>query len=124
MIGRSSGARLRNDSAARRALGLVAGIAGVLALALTASISSKAITAAPNAPDEASAAVIARYQARIPELMTEQGIPGLAVAIVDANEVLWAEAFGVLERGRATRLRRTRPSASSPCRSCSPQRRS
>lgn len=38
--------------------------------------------------------VIAEYRARIPELMAEQGIPGLAVALVDADQALWIEGFG------------------------------
>ena len=42
-------------------------------------------------------AVIAEYQARIPELMAEQGIPGLAVALVDADHPLWVEGFGRLD---------------------------
>ncbi|HEX6580006.1 MAG TPA: serine hydrolase domain-containing protein [Actinomycetota bacterium] len=47
---------------------------------------------------DAAATVIARYRARIPELMTEQGIPGLAVALVDADEALWVEGFGYADR--------------------------
>jgi CubicO group peptidase (beta-lactamase class C family) len=50
------------------------------------------------APDAAAAAVVARYRARIPELMAEQGIPGLAVALVDRNRALWVEGFGRLDR--------------------------
>ena len=56
-------------------------------------------SAETSALDRASATVVERYQVRIPELMAEQGIPGLAVAVVDGDEVLWAEAFGRLERG-------------------------
>ena len=41
--------------------------------------------------------VIAEYRARIPELMAEQGIPGLAVALVDADQPLWVEGFGHLD---------------------------
>lgn len=48
--------------------------------------------------DEAAETVIARYRARIPELMAEQGIPGLAVALVDKDEPLWVEGFGRIDR--------------------------
>jgi CubicO group peptidase (beta-lactamase class C family) len=41
-----------------------------------------------------AATVIARYRTRIPGLMAEQDIPGLAVALVDADEALWIEGFG------------------------------
>lgn len=47
---------------------------------------------------DAAATVIARYRARIPELMAEQGIPGLAVALVDADRTLWVEGFGHIDR--------------------------
>ncbi len=46
---------------------------------------------------DAAAAVIEEYRARIPGLMAEQGIPGLAVALVDADQVLWVEGFGHLD---------------------------
>lgn len=49
--------------------------------------------------DAASEAVIAEYQASIPQLMEEQDVPGLAVVVVDRDHVLWAEGFGRLERG-------------------------
>ena len=48
---------------------------------------------------DAAATVIARYRARIPDLMAEQGIPGLAVTLVDKDETLWVQGFGHLERG-------------------------
>jgi CubicO group peptidase (beta-lactamase class C family) len=43
------------------------------------------------------ATVIARYRERIPAFMAEQGVPGLAVALVDAGQVLWIEGFGHLD---------------------------
>ena len=45
-----------------------------------------------------AATEIARYEARIPQLMAEQGIPGLAVALVDQDKVLWTAGFGHLDR--------------------------
>jgi CubicO group peptidase (beta-lactamase class C family) len=41
-----------------------------------------------------TATVIARYRERIPALMAEQGVPGLAVALVDGDRALWVEGFG------------------------------
>ncbi|MGA2513067.1 MAG: serine hydrolase domain-containing protein [Candidatus Limnocylindrales bacterium] len=46
-----------------------------------------------RAADDA-ASVIAKYQEQIPELMAEQNIPGLAVALVDGDQVLWTQGFG------------------------------
>jgi CubicO group peptidase (beta-lactamase class C family) len=64
------------------ALGLVASLLPV----------GQASAAAPG--DDAVANMIATYRERIPELMTEQDVPGLAVAVVDRDRVLWAEGFG------------------------------
>lgn len=41
--------------------------------------------------------IIAKYQSLIPELMAEQHIPGLAVALVDGNQSLWVQGFGHLD---------------------------
>jgi CubicO group peptidase (beta-lactamase class C family) len=49
--------------------------------------------------DDAAATVIGRYRARIPDLMAEQGVPGLAVALVDKDQTLWVEGFGHVDRG-------------------------
>ena len=53
--------------------------------------------------DNAAAAVIARYRERIPELMAEQGVPGLAVALVDGDRVVWVEGFGPADDEAAPR---------------------
>ena len=47
--------------------------------------------------DDVAAAVVARYRERIPELMAEQGIPGLAVALVDKDRTVWLAGFGRLD---------------------------
>ena len=47
--------------------------------------------------DDVAAAVVAKYRERIPELMAEQGIPGLAVALVDKDRTVWLAGFGRLD---------------------------
>lgn len=37
---------------------------------------------------------MAEYQQEIPQLMQQQNIPGLAIAVVDDQGILWAEGFG------------------------------
>jgi CubicO group peptidase (beta-lactamase class C family) len=49
--------------------------------------------------DDAAATVVAKYRERIPELMAEQGVPGLAVALVDREQPLWIQGFGRLDDG-------------------------
>jgi len=71
-----------------------AGLVVVLVLSANPLGSARPVLAA----DDPAATVIARYQARIPQLMVEQGIPGLAVALVDNDKALWTEGFGHLDR--------------------------
>src|SRR3954466_7435481 len=76
-----------------RGLGVVAFALGLLASLVPAAPAS---AAAPGneAGGDVVANVIATYRERIPELMAEQDVPGLAVAVVDRDRVLWAEGFG------------------------------
>src|SRR6266545_3063770 len=43
---------------------------------------------------DVAATVIARYRERIPRLMADQKVPGLAVALVDGDRARWVEGFG------------------------------
>jgi CubicO group peptidase (beta-lactamase class C family) len=65
---------------------------------------STALDLATVAPDldPGAAAVIARHQASIPDTMTKQGIPGLAVAVVDGDRPIWIQGFGTTKRGGGT----------------------
>ena len=79
---------------------VVSFLAGLVAGASVAAGSSAPPDATHRVLEgDAAATVIARYRARIPELMAEQGIPGLAVALVDRDQALWVEGFGHLDRG-------------------------
>jgi CubicO group peptidase (beta-lactamase class C family) len=59
-------------------------------------------TAATPSADPAVAAVIARYQQQIPELMAQQNVPGLSVAVVDGDHVLWEQGFGYTDSDHRT----------------------
>jgi hypothetical protein len=59
------------------------------------------VAAAPRPAGDVYAALIAKYRARIPELMAAHDIPGVAVVVVDADRVLWAEGFRYTGRDRA-----------------------
>ncbi|MGH3464363.1 MAG: serine hydrolase domain-containing protein [Kribbellaceae bacterium] len=71
-----------------------AAVAAVVGVLLTAMSGSMAAVAAPADPPDGVAAVIASYQARIPELMAHKHIPGLALALVDGDRVVWQQGFG------------------------------
>lgn len=49
---------------------------------------------AQASPVDGEVLTIQEYRELIPQLMAEQNIPGLAVAVVDDSRVLWAEGFG------------------------------
>jgi CubicO group peptidase (beta-lactamase class C family) len=46
-------------------------------------------------------AVIAKYRAQIPRLIARQGLPGLAIVVVDERGVVWVEGFGYTDRDHA-----------------------
>ena len=73
-------------------------VAAALAFSLATSIGPLDSTPRAVAANPA-ATVIAKYRARIPELMAEQGVPGLAVALVDRDRTLWVEGFGHVDGG-------------------------
>ena len=80
---------------------IFAALVGVL---LTATSSAVGVAAAPApAPqDDGVAAVIARYRTAIPELMAEEHVPGLALALVDGDRVVWQQGFGSTARDGGT----------------------
>ena len=78
--------------ATRRSARAVVSIA--LGVLLTTTSGGAGAVAAPGAQRDGVAAVIARWQAQIPELMKAQHIPGLAVDHDDGQHVVWQQAFG------------------------------
>ena len=46
--------------------------------------------------------MIARYRETIPELMAQARVPGLALAVVDTDRVVWQQGFGSTERDGGT----------------------
>ena len=53
-------------------------------------------------PASVSAALIDKYRASIPQAMASQNLPGLALAVVDENGIVWAEGFGYTGADRKT----------------------
>jgi len=74
-----------------------------VALALTTAIVMFGALGAPTRA--ADNLVIARFSDYLESLRTQAGIPGLAVALVAANDILWERGFGYqdIERSIATR---------------------
>jgi CubicO group peptidase (beta-lactamase class C family) len=78
--------------ASRRSAGVV--VAAAVAVLLTTTGGGVPAVAASADLDPGVAAVIASYQAAIPELMAQEQIPGLALAVVDGDRVVWQQGFG------------------------------
>jgi CubicO group peptidase (beta-lactamase class C family) len=85
----------------------VAGPATALHLLVLLSCAHRGDVEAPRAADAGAAVdraaierIVASYREKIPGLMEENDLPGLAVALVDRAGPLWVEGFGYLDRGR------------------------
>jgi CubicO group peptidase (beta-lactamase class C family) len=78
--------------------GVTLGVTAAFTSSLATVIGPRDFTPQAVAANPA-ATVIATYRGRIPELMAEQGIPGLPVAVVDADRTLWVEGFGHIDAG-------------------------
>ena len=79
-----------------------AAVVGTLTLLLVvatggAAAGGAAAVTPPAAPGKGTPAVIARYQDRIPGLMARAGVPGLALAVVDGDRVVWQQGFGTTD---------------------------
>jgi CubicO group peptidase (beta-lactamase class C family) len=44
--------------------------------------------------------IITQYRQEIPQLMQQENVPGLAIAVVDDQKILWAEGFGFTDTDR------------------------
>jgi CubicO group peptidase (beta-lactamase class C family) len=84
----------------RSARAAVAAAVGVLLTTTTSG--GVGVGAAQAHQRDGVAAVIASYQARIPELMAHEHIPGLALALVDGGHVVWQQGFGSTDSGGRT----------------------
>jgi CubicO group peptidase (beta-lactamase class C family) len=71
-----------------------AAVVAAVGVLLTTTSGGAAAVAAPAAQSDGVAAVIASYQDRIPVLMAQKHIPGLALALVDGDRVVWQQGFG------------------------------
>jgi len=72
-------------------------VAWSLGLLLATTGGAAARTAPAASHDDGVAAVIASYQDRIPDLMAQEDIPGLALAVVDGGGVVWQQGFGTTD---------------------------
>ncbi len=74
-----------------------------IVFALLLSLLAPSFALAQSSPSaENDNPIIQKYRQLIPQLMAEQDIPGLAVAVVDDTRVLWVEGFGFTDNDHKT----------------------
>lgn len=77
---------------------------GALVVIVILSACSVPAELAPSAPtpiaSDEMGDIIAKYRREIPRLMEQENIPGLAIAVVDDQKILWAEGFGFTDTDR------------------------
>jgi CubicO group peptidase (beta-lactamase class C family) len=73
---------------------MVAGLVAAGLVLVSVASGPTADARAHAAGDDPVRDVVATYRERIPELMAQQHVPGLAVALVDADRTLWVQGFG------------------------------
>ncbi len=64
--------------------------------------STGSVSCTPRGQSQGIGGVIEHFRAEIPRRMEEHGIPGLSIAVVDDQGVLWAEGFGYTHTDRRT----------------------
>jgi CubicO group peptidase (beta-lactamase class C family) len=100
----SLGIELADVERCLRALALAL-VSAPVALLLTATSGGAGVAfTGPTSQPDGVATVIATYRARIPGVMARQRIPGLALALVDRQRVVWQQGFGVTERGEGAKV--------------------
>jgi CubicO group peptidase (beta-lactamase class C family) len=98
LIGRTPSALKASTADRAGAPGFVWGSASaVLARGLYPRTSGEPL-ARPLAPNYS--AIIKEYRAAIPKLMEEKKIPGLSLALVETNTLVWSQGFGFTDRDR------------------------
>jgi CubicO group peptidase (beta-lactamase class C family) len=79
-----------------------AALAGAVSALLTMTSAAAPVRTAPPREDSGVDAVIARYRSTIPHLMDEANVPGLSLAVVDGDGVVWQQGFGTTDRHGGT----------------------
>jgi CubicO group peptidase (beta-lactamase class C family) len=82
--------------------GRAAAVVVAIGMLLMTTSAGVAAAGAASAQGDGAAEVVAEYRTRIPELMAQEDIPGLAVALVDGDRVVWQEGFGHTDRSGDT----------------------
>jgi CubicO group peptidase (beta-lactamase class C family) len=60
--------------------------------------------ATPARPDGDYSSISAQLKEKLPEHMAQANVPGLAIALVDGNKLVWAEGVGYTDRTNQTKV--------------------
>jgi CubicO group peptidase (beta-lactamase class C family) len=56
-------------------------------------------------PDVDYSPIIAKLKEQLPQQMAQMNVPGLAIALVDGDKLVWAEGFGTTDRAGQTKIK-------------------
>src|SRR5262245_21853 len=60
--------------------------------------------APPVRPTVDYSSIIAQLKEKLPQFMVQMNVPGLAIALVDGDKLVWAEGFGYTDRTNQTKV--------------------
>jgi len=89
------GAALACGGMSVRTLALVVLVFAFLSIAVVPSTGSTGQAATPLRVNESLAAVAADLEAFVPAYMAQEGVPGVAIALVRGGDLVWTQEYGV-----------------------------
>jgi CubicO group peptidase (beta-lactamase class C family) len=76
----------------------------ISSLGLVCSVLAQEKTVTPVRPDVDYSSLIAQVKERLLEYKAQSNVPGLAIALVDGDKLVWAEGFGTTNRLNQTKV--------------------
>ena len=77
---------------------LITGLSLMVVVAMSCASHTFHPTNAFPRSDQSESEIVTRFRKRIPNLLQLNGVPGIALAVVDRERIIWAEGFGYCDR--------------------------
>jgi CubicO group peptidase (beta-lactamase class C family) len=77
---------------------------GISSLGLVCLVIAQEKAAPAVRPTVDYSPIIAKLKEQLPQQMAQMNVPGLAIALVDGDKLVWAEGFGVTDRDSQTKV--------------------
>jgi CubicO group peptidase (beta-lactamase class C family) len=76
----------------------------ISSLGLVCFVIAQEKAAPPVRPTVDYSPIVAKLKEQLPRQMTQMNVPGLAIALVDGDKLVWAEGFGATDRAGQTKV--------------------